>query len=140
MDAYGYLGAYTRLVTNASEFIITADSGETMLAPSASRLVTVAFDPTSRGQQAANLTIMSDDTDEPTVDVTLSGTGIDQEIDVSPISLAFGNQDIDDGATAGMTVTITNVGSATLNISSVALTGANPSEFTITADSGCLSM
>jgi hypothetical protein len=79
---------------------------------------------------------VSNDSDEPTVDIALSGTGIDQEITVAPGSLAFGDQDVDAGATVSQTVTITNDGSADLHIASVGLTGTNAAEFAIEGDTG----
>ncbi|MBN1475766.1 choice-of-anchor D domain-containing protein, partial [Candidatus Sumerlaeota bacterium] len=122
--------------TDPGEFAITADSGETSLAPLASRTVDVAFDPTSAGTKSALLRITSDDTDEPTVDVALGGTGIDPEIDVTGGPLNFGSWDVDAGATASQTVTITNIGTATLSITSVTRVGTQPGAFLITADSG----
>ena len=44
--------------------------------PNSSCTVTVAFSPSSTGQKDANLTISSDDPDTPTLNVSLSGTGI----------------------------------------------------------------
>jgi uncharacterized repeat protein (TIGR01451 family) len=70
------------------------------------------------------------------VDVALSGTGTAPEITVTPTSLAFGDRDVDDGATASQAVDITNDGSADLHISSVSLTGANTGQFAITSDTG----
>ena len=49
-------------------------------------------------------------------------------VSLSPSSLAFGNQAV--GTTsAGQVLTLTNVGGVTLNISGIALTGANHTEF-----------
>ncbi len=123
---------------DASEFSIISDSGENPLSPSEVRTVQVAFNPSSVGLKSATLTITSDDSDEATVEVALSGTGIDQEIEVAGGPLPFGNQEINAGTTAGMQVTITNTGTANLSFigSEVALTGTDPGEFSITADSG----
>jgi len=59
------------------EFVITSDSGDTSLAFGVSRLVMVAFDPSSVGEKFATLNVVSDDTDEASIDVALSGTGTD---------------------------------------------------------------
>lgn len=116
-------------------FAISSDSGEATLAPSASRVIDITFDPTTASAHSGSVTITSDDTDEPSVAVLLSGTGIDQEVTVSPASLNFGNQDVDEGATGTLAITITNDGTNTLNFTGagVALTG---SDFAITSDSG----
>ncbi|MCP4536613.1 MAG: choice-of-anchor D domain-containing protein [Chloroflexi bacterium] len=52
-----------------------ADSGESTLTPGNTRTIEVSFNPSSAGAKAATLTIQSDDSDEPTVEVNLSGTG-----------------------------------------------------------------
>jgi uncharacterized repeat protein (TIGR01451 family) len=120
----------------SAHFSIEDDSGEGVLSPGATRTVQVSFSPTSIGLKNANLRIQSDDTDEDTVDVALSGTGVDQEITVAPLSLAFGDQDVDAGATLSQTVVITNDGTADLTITGVGLVGADSSHFNIEADSG----
>ena len=61
--------------TDAAEFAIDIASGEHTLAPGETLTVQVTFDPSSTGSKSANLRIASDDADEPTVDVTLSGSG-----------------------------------------------------------------
>ena len=58
-----------------------------------------------------------------------------QEIDVTPTSKAFGNQDIDEGATSAQVFTIDNLdGSNTLTVDMIVLTGTNASDFTITVN------
>ncbi|MCA9417540.1 MAG: choice-of-anchor D domain-containing protein, partial [Candidatus Omnitrophica bacterium] len=123
---------------DAGEFVLSADSGENPLTPNATRTVQVAFDPSSVGLKSATLTITSNDADDAIVEVALSGTGVDRQIDVTGGPLAFGNQDLDDGPTAGLQVTITNTGVSDLSFtgSQVALTGIHPSQFSISADSG----
>jgi hypothetical protein len=61
--------------TNPAEFKIEGDSGENPLAPGSARTVWVSFDPASVGIKSANLSIVSNASNEPTVDVALSGTG-----------------------------------------------------------------
>lgn len=62
--------------TDVSQFSLVADSGESTLAPGGKRTVQVIFDPTSIGAKVARLAITSDDSDEGTVEVGLSGRGI----------------------------------------------------------------
>jgi hypothetical protein len=70
------IGSITLGGTNAGEFAIQNDnvSGQT-LAPGASATVQVVFSPTSAGAKTATLSIPSNDPDEATVNVALSGTG-----------------------------------------------------------------
>ena len=65
----------------------------------------VTFDPATEGAKATTLRITSDDTDEPTVDVALTGNGVDQELLVTGGPLGFGSQIIDAGAKASQAVT-----------------------------------
>lgn len=121
---------------NASDFAISADTGETTIAPGASREVQVVFDPSALGASTAALTVASDDPDEPALVVPLDGTGTDQNITVSPASLSFGDQAISAGASAAQAVTISNTGTADLTIASVTVTGTGASEFAVSADTG----
>jgi hypothetical protein len=117
----------------ASHFIKVADSGEPVLTPGQARTVSVSFNPSSTGAKSAALQIVSD---LANVNVDLNGTGIDQEIVVTPLALNFGSQEISAGASLSQTVTITNVGSADLNLTSVTLVGLEAGHFAKTFDSG----
>jgi hypothetical protein len=68
--------------------------------------------------------------------MNLSGTGVlAPAVSLSPASVNFGNQTV--GLTsAPQTVTLTNIGSATLTITSIGLTGANPHQFGETSSCG----
>ncbi|MEA2411634.1 MAG: trimeric autotransporter adhesin, partial [Thermoleophilaceae bacterium] len=85
------------------------------------------FDPTTVGAKLATVTVSSNADD---VSVDLTGTGIRTELSAAPTSLAFGSKDIDEGATAAQTSTITNTGEQTVNVSSVTKVGTDPGEFT----------
>lgn len=69
------------------EFAFTAPPVITPLAAGASRVVSVAFDPTIVDFSAAAIAIYSDDPDEPVVLVSLFGEGIDPPGPVSIVSL-----------------------------------------------------
>jgi len=64
--------------TDASQFLISSDEACTggPVAPSASCGVQVAFVPGSPGEKKANLSIASDDSDHPTIEVPLTGKGV----------------------------------------------------------------
>ncbi len=67
--------------------------------------------------------------------LALTGTGLAPAVTFSPQSLTFGDQQI--GTTsAQQTITVTNIGEAPLAISSIAVTGANPSEYTLAQNCG----
>jgi hypothetical protein len=123
---------------DAAEFSILRSSGGPVLGPNESAEAQVTFVPMSSGEKTANLTIASDDTDEPIVNVALrgTGTGTPQEIDLTPLAHNFGAWDVDDGPTASTTVNITNQGTALLRISGVALSGPDAVDFVILGSSG----
>jgi hypothetical protein len=73
-----FTGAGIEIIgTDAGEFAISGDTGENTLPHDASRTVDIFFDPSSIGAKSASLTVTSDDPDEPTVNVSLSGMGIE---------------------------------------------------------------
>ena len=121
---------------DVGEFAITADSGETVLAPAAVRTLEIAFDPTSLGAKTAILTIVSDDGDEPTTEIGLSGTGTAAEVTLSPTAVDFGDQSIVGGASSPRTVELTNDGVVDLVITSVSLVGTDVGDFAIDSDDG----
>ena len=115
-------------VTANSGFAETNTCGAT-LAAGAHCTVSVTFSPTSAATYTGTLTVTSDSTSPSTV--SLSGTGTAAAapaVTLSPTSLAFPN------TTAGLTstsmsTTLSNTGNATLNISGITVTGANPADF-----------
>ncbi len=133
-DNLNFTGAGIQIAgVDASEFLIVSVTDTSPLIPGATRTVDVAFDPSSTGAKSANLAITTDDDDEPTVNVPLSGTGTDQEITVTGGPLDFGDQDIDNGPTASQSVTIANDGDGNLNFTGagIQIVGVDASEFLI---------
>ncbi|KPJ91053.1 MAG: hypothetical protein AMJ55_12490, partial [Gammaproteobacteria bacterium SG8_15] len=126
---------------NAAEFMVVADTGETVLAPNESRTLNMAFDPIEIGQRTANLHVTTDDFDNTTISLTLTGEGIVggavPDISVTPNSVDYEElRDVNNKVTMIKTITITNSGAGNLEITSLELTGSNNDAFIITADSG----
>lgn len=88
------------------------------LAPNAQTTVSVKFAPTAPGAATGTVTIASDAKTNPTV--SLTGTGTEPVFTISTTALAFGNQRVGT-ASAGQAITISNTGTAPLNLSSVAV-------------------
>jgi hypothetical protein len=93
---------------------------------------TVVFTPRSAGISLGSLTFSTSGSDNAnsTTPVTLTGTGLasDPVITVTPMSIAFGNQSVADGAIPGVTtcaqpVSISNGGSKTVTIVGANTTG-----------------
>jgi len=86
----------------------------------------VIYSPTDNVPDTGSLVITSNDPDEPTITVVLSGDGNVvapdlPNIDVDPTTLAFGTIDVGNSST--LTTTITNDGTANLSVSALNLSG-----------------
>ncbi|MCK5406142.1 MAG: choice-of-anchor D domain-containing protein, partial [Candidatus Krumholzibacteria bacterium] len=92
------------------EFVV--DPSGFVLAPSASRVVTVEFNPITIGPISGSLSISSDDPDTPVYTVPLAGEGVDPPvIVVTPTSLS---KDLFTGGTATDILTVHNNGGSDL--------------------------
>ncbi|MBI5100907.1 MAG: choice-of-anchor D domain-containing protein, partial [Nitrospirae bacterium] len=121
---------------NSTDFTIqSTDCPGTELALFSSCAAQVRFAPSTSGEKTASLSITFTDTTLPGFDVQLSGTGTSPvpKIAVSPTANDFGSIKVGD-ASALQTFTVSNSGSLDLVIRTIALTGANPSDFTKGAD------
>ena len=123
--------------TNASQFAFANDCG-TSLASGSSCVIHGHFAPTTLGAASASITITDNAHNSPQ-SISLSGTGVAATSGVTlsatslpvgstPTNLVFGPVVVGSTGTYD-TVIVTNTGSSTLSISSIAVTGANASEF-----------
>lgn len=127
----------------AAPFTITSDtcSSATVL-PAATCTFTVTFSPGSAGSFSDTLDIPSNDGDEPSITVTVSGNGTAQAVpnisitdSVAPAadqSVPFGNAAV--GGTANETVTVSNDGNADLVLGSVAVANGLLAPFSVVND------
>jgi len=110
-------------------FSILADNCSGQVVPAAGNCqVQVRFEPTATGPFPDSLDIPSDDPDQPSIGITVSGTGtaaavpdiaVTDEVDpAGDLEVAFG--DVEAGTTATRTVTVTNAGTANLAVGTVA--------------------
>ncbi len=122
------LGTVSFTGTNASSFLKSATTCGTSLAASASCTISVEFKPAAAGALTASLSIADNASGSPQL-VALKGTGVASALTVtlSPTSIAFPNT-VTGVASSAQTVTLKNTGTATVGITSIALTG-NTSSF-----------
>jgi hypothetical protein len=96
--------------------------------------ISVVFSPKAVGNRSASLTLTDNASNSPQ-SIALSGVGQAKAaplVSLSQTSLSFSYQKV--GTTsAAQTVTLTNVGTAPLGISSIATTGANAADFQFTS-------
>ena len=119
--------------TNATSFLISANTCTTSLAAAASCTVLVEFKPTASGALTASLSIADNATGSPQV-VTLTGTGAAAAaVTLTPTSLTFASTTVG-STTAAQVVTVKNSGTAALTLTSETLTGTNATSFLISAN------
>jgi hypothetical protein len=118
--------------TNPGDFTQSSTCG-TSLAVGAKCTISASFKPTATGKRTAAVSIADNAAPPNPQTVGLTGTGT--EVKLVPTSLSFGSQKI--GTTsAPKSVTMTNVGTSTLTISGISLTGANAGDFSQTHTCG----
>lgn len=127
-------------VLTLASIAITGDYSQTndcpaTLAASAFCTLRVSFSPTAPGSRSGSLSILSDGPNSPNT-VPLLGNGIQATMSV-PATSALGNQTVGTTSSA-QTVTVTNSGTATLNIGTPTLGGTNAGNFAINSN-GCTS-
>jgi hypothetical protein len=120
--------------TNPTSFIDLTSCG-TALAAGASCSIYVAFDPTKAGALSASLGV-SDNASGSPQKVALSGTGTTApSVKLSPTTISFPTTP-HGTVSAAQAVTVTNAGTATLDLNAIALTGTNPTDFEEVNDCG----
>ena len=141
----GELNGLTATVTGANigDFVITRPlSATTLTSTLTSAGLLITFTPSSIGVRSAMLTITSNDSNEGSFEIPLTGIGLVQpEIEVdSPVAQAMqsdaGSYDFGSGATnAGIArnFTIRNTGNAALAGLSVSFDGINGGDFAVTS-------
>ncbi len=130
--------------TDASDFTVTQTNVTSSIAEESNVTFTVAFSPSSAGTKSATLTIMSNDADEGTYTINLTGKGVTPEINVKAAGAdvaSGGNYDfgsVQSGqSSSDVTFTIENTGDGALALtgtagSLVVLSGTNAADFTVT--------
>lgn len=122
----------TTSIAASGDFAETNSCGASLAAAASCTIVT--FTPTTTGARGGAITVTDNASTSPQSS-TLTGTGIAPAVSFAPPSLSFASQIINTSS-AAQTVTMTNVGSATLNITSVKPTGVYASDFSLTSACG----
>ena len=118
-----------------SDFVLVSQSCEgNALATGTNCTASVAFVPQTDGARQANLTFIDDAVGSPRT-VRLTGTGLPPTglVCVNPASISFGNVGVGVTSTP-QSVTISNCGVASLNVTGVGISGANASNFKVVAN------
>lgn len=121
--------------TNSGDFSDTTDCGAT-LASAAVCTVHVTFTAGAVGARSGALSLSDDAPGSPQT-VGLTGTGVNASaVRLSATTITFPGETVGTASTP-QSVTLTNTGNVTLNISSIAVTGTNAGDFTLVPASSC---
>jgi uncharacterized repeat protein (TIGR01451 family) len=126
--------------TNAADFNIVGDTGQTNLAPGQTRSFQIAFAPATLGVKKATLEITALDTNllgRFDFGVALDGADVDNLVQSTLTNINFGVRDIDAPPSPEESIVISNEGSTDLEIT-VEFTGANPGDFTLVAETNAI--
>ena len=117
----------------SSDFSQTNTCGS-HVAAGANCVIAVTFNPATVGLSSATLKISDDASDSPQ-SVSLAGTGISPDVALSTTSLAFPAQLVTTSSGA-QNISLSNSGSAALNIANIVLAGPNSSDFSQSSTCG----
>ena len=107
------------VTSNDNAFTTDFANGGTV-SPQGSRAVAVTFTPTGEGSFGGLITVSSDDGNEQTIDLSVTGVGVAAGApDISLSSSSFGFGEINIGSFGTATLTISNTGSANLNVTNI---------------------
>lgn len=90
--------------------------------------VSVKFQPSAAGPRSAAVSVSDNAASSPQT-VALSGTGTAAGVSLTPSTLTFAGQNVGTQPSLPQTVTLQNTGNGLLTISSISITGADPSDF-----------
>ena len=106
-------------------------------APGQTCTLTVTFAPSATGAQTGTVSVPTNANASPS-SIALQGTGTGASAPMAmlaPSTLSFGNE-IVNNTTVAQTITLSNTGSAVLDISGITMSGTNPGDFAETTTCG----
>ena len=123
--------AISLLGANAADFALAnLPMLPSTIAPNANATFEVSFSPLAVGARSGVVVVQSDDPNQSSVTVKLTGEGTQPGISLSPVKVTFPNQRV--GTTsAPQAVTLSNIGTDPLNVANIALMGANGQDFAL---------
>ena len=116
-------GASDAVITSitSSNALFSSSASAFTLAPNQSKIVYITFSPLVDGNQNGNISINHTGTNSPEI-VPVSGRGVSAKFSVNPNNLNFG--DVVNGTSKSDSVTVTNIGTSNLIISSISSTNS----------------
>jgi hypothetical protein len=110
----------SQVAITGNGFTVTGTPGAVTLNAGQSFTLTVNFAPMIAGNAIGSLSVASSATNSPAT-ISLTGSGVQPQISVIPASVSFGN--VTTGVTNTQTVTVSNPGTANLNLTQASVVG-----------------
>lgn len=124
---------------NANQYTIISGEAPFSVVQGGTHNLVVRFSPSSGGGKTATLQITSDDPDEGTVNVALSGEGcLVPDISVNPLLWNYGTVNV--GASGEKTIVVGNTGCQDLQVTATTIVGTDAAQFTIVTGGGFFSV
>jgi MYXO-CTERM domain-containing protein len=117
---------------DAAAFIMTPPTLPTTLQPEGFAEVSVSVRPDAERQLSAQFSVLSNDPNTPNVTLPMSAVGVRQQIQLSPLSLDFGRQLLNNPSSP-RTVTVKNSSASRVTLSALSVEGTGASQFTLVA-------
>jgi hypothetical protein len=125
--------------TNSGDFTLAPANtciGTPVAANGGTCTINVTFTPAAAGNNRTALITVTDDASPTTLVINLTGTGVAPAVSLSTSGLTFPAQLVNTPS-AAQSVTVTNNGSAALNITNIGISGPNSADFALTPANTC---
>jgi sugar lactone lactonase YvrE len=125
--------------TNSGDFALTPANtcvGTPVAANGGTCTINVTFTPIAAGNNRIALITITDDASPATETINLTGTAVAPAVGLSTTGLTFAAQLLNTPS-AAQSVTVTNNGSAALNVTNVGISGPNSADFALTPANPC---
>ncbi len=111
--------------------VFSADGGPMGLDAGEQQVLKVYYSPSMGGDHASTLSISSNDPDEPSVNIALSGRALAPRLCPQPLALDFGN--VSTGESSVLAFKVTNCGLLTLTLNSLVMAASSSTDFSLHA-------
>lgn len=112
------------LTLTGAEFAVSGITTPRTITAGQTAALTITFHPTATGSATGGLVITSNDPTNPTVNISLTGSGTNTpvgQLTSNPTTLSFG--DVNTGTKASKQIVLTNTGNAAVKISKITASG-----------------
>lgn len=116
--------------TSAAEFTLGGFTSGS-IAQGTSQVATITFTPSATGTRNATLTVNTSEPSSITAAKSVTGTGVQRLLVPDPTTVNIGNVRINGTTFADGTLQMTNPGAATVQVSTLALTGGQAADFSL---------